>query len=96
MEEKDQRLWRMAKKRASFKRHLATYIIINGFLWTLWYLTNDPGEHRHERFPWPAWASLGWGIGLAFDFIGTYMSPDKHSLAEKEYERLLRKKNNGM
>ncbi|HEY6160643.1 MAG TPA: 2TM domain-containing protein [Bacteroidia bacterium] len=96
MEEKDQRLWRMAKKRAAFKRHLATYIIINGFLWALWYISGDRDEMRHERFPWPAWCSLGWGVGLAFDFISTYMGGGKYSLAEREYEKLLKKKNNGM
>src|SRR5690349_1707888 len=35
MEEKDEKLWRIAKKRAEFKKHLYTYIIINAFLWAI-------------------------------------------------------------
>ena len=30
-EEKDARLWAIAKKRAGFKRDLVTYIVINAF-----------------------------------------------------------------
>ena len=56
MENRDKHLWRIAKKRAGFKKHLASYIIVNGFLWSVWYFTqgNNDFEEMHEgNFPWP-------------------------------------------
>jgi hypothetical protein len=31
-EHRDSRLWKIANKRAAFRRHLITYVLINGFL----------------------------------------------------------------
>ena len=60
MEERDRKLWVLAKKRVRFKKHLATYIIINAFLWALWWITDG---HRREELnlmeAWPVWCSLG-------------------------------------
>jgi hypothetical protein len=39
-QDKDQILWMMAQKRARFKKHLFTYLIINIFLWIIWFLTD--------------------------------------------------------
>ncbi|MFL5772358.1 MAG: 2TM domain-containing protein [Flavisolibacter sp.] len=36
-EGKDPQLWHLAQRRTSFKRHLSIYLIINIFLWALWY-----------------------------------------------------------
>ncbi len=97
MENRDEHLWRIAKKRAGFKKHLASYIIVNGFLWLMWYFTqgnaellgNDPDlqELREMNFPWPIWSTLGWGIGLAFNFYGAYLG-DKETDVMKEYQKL--------
>jgi hypothetical protein len=90
-EGKDPELWEIARKRASFKSHLISYVIVNAFLWALWYYT---GNHRNEidgwngnRFPWPLWTTLGWGIGLAFHFAGAYICSKSNSV-EREYEKL--------
>ncbi len=97
-ERKDPALWEIAQKRASFKRHLVTYLIINAFLWALWYFTGrhsaievDGEDLAAINFPWPLWTTLGWGIGLAFHFSGAYVSPRALSV-EKEYEKLQNKK----
>jgi hypothetical protein len=96
-EGKDPALWEIAQKRTSFKRHLVTYLIINAFLWGMWYFT---GHHRADydiedlgwhHYPWPIWTTLGWGIGLAFHFAGAYVFPHTHSV-ENEYEKLKNKK----
>ena len=87
---KDPHLWEIAKRRASFKTHLATYIVVNGFLWAIWFFTSN-SEIRINSYPWPVWSTLGWGIGLVFHFIGAYVSPKENS-AEKEYEKLMRNK----
>ena len=79
-EEKDAQLWQQAKARADFKIHLVTYIIINGMLWLIWFFTG--GVHTH---PWPIWPTLGWGIGLLFNYLEVYKFRNR---VEKEYEKL--------
>jgi hypothetical protein len=91
MDNKDEKLWYIAKKRVKFKRHLAAYIIVNGFLWILWFFTlNHEDARDHMGLPWPAWSCLGWGIGLAFSYYGAYMSNGTDDV-QKEYEKLKNK-----
>ena len=84
--EKDAVLWELAKKRADFKKSLAIYIIVNLFLWALWYFTNDY-DRRDNYIPWPIWPMLGWGIGIAFQYVGAYVTIKSLSI-EKEYQKL--------
>ncbi len=86
--EKDPQLWQLAQKRASFKYHLATYIVVNIFFWVLWYIKGQP--NGNDGVPWPVWPMLGWGIGIVFNYIGAYAAP-KENLAEKEYDKLKNK-----
>lgn len=86
-EEKNEQLWKVARKRAAFQRHLITYLVINGFLWVLWYLNG--GYRFGGGTPWPIWPMLGWGIGLAFNYFEAYQG-DKDSLAQREYKKLER------
>ena len=88
-EGKDPGLWEIAQNRASFKSHLLTYILVNGFFWALWYFTGDKSDSI-ESFPWPLWSMLGWGIGLAFHFAEAYIFTEAHSV-EKEYQKLKNK-----
>lgn len=86
--EKDRELWKLAKKRVGFRRHLATYMVINGFLWALWYFTDHKHDDRESGgVPWPIFPMLGWGIGLMFSYLNAYVFT-KHDSVEKEYERL--------
>lgn len=86
---KDPHLWHLARKRASFKGHLATYIIINIFFWILWYFNRERYE-PHDKIPWPVWPLVGWGIGLAFHYISAFVSSGT-SAVEKEYDKLTKK-----
>ena len=88
-EGKDPQLWEIAQRRASFKTHALTYIIVNTFLWSLWFINEKDSE---TGFPWPVWSTLGWGIGLAFHFAGAYIFPKANSV-EREYEKLNEKNN---
>lgn len=87
MENKDEQLWRIAKKRAGFKKQLASYIIVNGFLWILWWFTQGSASHREDSIPWPAWASLGWGVGLAFSYYNAYLDNRENDVM-REYQKL--------
>lgn len=89
----DQDLWRIARKRVGFKRHLATYIVINLFLWGIWWFTDhrDPEEQEYSAVPWPLFSMLGWGVGLLMNFLSAYVFYSKHSNIQKEYEKLKNK-----
>ncbi len=91
--QKDEALWRIAKKRAAFKRHLATYVIINAFLWAIWYITMGRIVGLDNLYlAWPIWASLGWGVGLAFNYYAAYHEVDKDTATQREYEKLINQK----
>ena len=89
-EQKDKMLWKQAKDRVNFKRHLLTYIGVNAFFWMIWFIDGD--KNYHEQFPWPVYPMLGWGIGLFFNYWGAYHGHSKINAIEKEYEKLKRSK----
>ncbi|MFN8250708.1 MAG: 2TM domain-containing protein [Ferruginibacter sp.] len=92
-EGKDPELWEIAQKRAGFKNHLISYIVVNGFLWAIWFFTGNQHRSMHfdewdtNHYPWPIWPMLGWGIGLAFHYAGAYIFPKSNSV-EREYQKL--------
>jgi hypothetical protein len=83
-QERDPHLWKLALKRANFKRHLGTYIVVNGFLWAMWFFTNY--KEGFHGIPWPIWSTLGWGIGVYFGYRDAYS--DSSNQADKEYNKL--------
>lgn len=83
-EQKEDLLWQIAKKRAGFKWSLASYVFVNAFLVGIWFFSAG-----HESHFWPIWPILGWGIGLAFQYIGAYHGNTMFSI-ESEYEKLKR------
>ena len=87
MENRDEQLWMIAKRRAGFKKQLASYIIINGFLWAMWYFTERHHDNDYNMVPWPIWCTLGWGVGLAFSYYKAYHDT-KESDTMKEYQKL--------
>ncbi|MES2372075.1 MAG: 2TM domain-containing protein [Bacteroidota bacterium] len=85
----DEKLWRMAQKRASFKKNLFGYLVINAFLWGIWWFTT--GRHSGRvGYPWPVWIMLGWGLGLAFRYFEAY-NGSKEDLAVEEFKKMKRK-----
>lgn len=90
-QQKDEALWMIAKKRAAFKKSLFTYVIVNLFLWAIWYFTDNTYEMMgRNSLPWPAWASLGWGLGIAIQYSGAYLFHNSNSV-ENEYQKLKNK-----
>lgn len=90
MESADQQLWLVAKRRAKFKRSLSAYVLVIPFLWIIWFLTM-PELSRYERFPWPIWPMLGWGLGLGIQYLNAYVF-EVDSLEQREYDKLRAKK----
>ncbi len=82
----DERLWRIARKRAGFKRSLFVYLVVNAFLWAIWWFTigKDTG---FEYNPWPVWVMLGWGVGLGFQYFDAY-NGSKNDIAIEEFKKL--------
>ena len=89
--ERDKTLWKIAKKRVAFKRHASSYLVVNAFLWALWYF-NSTYQSHYSGLPWPAWVTLGWGTALAFSYYDAYHA-GHDAAAAREYEKLTRKKN---
>lgn len=90
-EGKDPELWAIAHKRVGFIKHAVVYVIVNIFLWGLWYFNgNEYSGIKDSSYPWPFWTTLGWGIGLAFNFASAYIFPNVNT-TEKEYQKLIKK-----
>lgn len=89
--QRDPFLWKQAKARVGFRMHLRSFLIVNAGLWLIWALTNYAFRADHPAgfvFPWPAFATLGWGIGLASHYVGVYHGQNQKSMVEREYEKL--------
>lgn len=83
-------LWRKAKKRAGFKRHLQNYLIVNAGLWVIYGLVSIQPWAHHAIYPWPIWPMFGWGIGLVSHYLSAYGNSDQRRSTEIEYEKLVR------
>lgn len=88
MSERDRMLYKIARKRVAFRTQLAMYVIVNAFLWAIWYF----GEARnpHNLMPWPLWCTLGWGVGIAFSYYSAFHG-NKIDAIDKEFEKLKNK-----
>lgn len=90
--DRDPNLWKQAKARVGFKMHLRSYLIINAGLWLIWALSSfvmHSSGHVGFVFPWPLFAMLGWGIGLASHYFQVYRSGNQQSMLEEEYQKLV-------
>ena len=84
MENRDDKLWKKAEARIGFKKHLNSYILVNLFLWALWYFTTAP---YYGGVPWPIFVMIGWGIGIVTHYIRVYVRDDESAI-ENEYQKL--------
>lgn len=85
---KNPELWELAKKRAGFRSHLSTYLVMQPVLWLIWWLTGAKTS-GDMNLPWPVWSTVGWGIGVFFHFMSAYVFHRTNSV-EREYEKLER------
>ena len=90
---KDARLWTEAKKRVGFRSHLISYILVNALLWIVWWQSVPEGSMA-GHIPWPVWPTIGWGIGLIFHYVFTYLvHSEGRNAIEREYRKLVRDRN---
>jgi hypothetical protein len=84
----EEKLRTMAEKRVEERRgliwHLASYFIINLFLWGIWLIV---GLSSDAWYPWPVWVTLGWGIGIAFHVVGYVSGVRGESRREEQIQR---------
>ncbi len=71
------------RARRGFTASLASYVIVNGFLWAIWALTGD-----QSLPPWPMWVTLGWGVGVAFQAWHVY---GQRPITEADVQREMRR-----
>jgi hypothetical protein len=86
-EQRDEKLWQIAKKRADFQDSLVGFVVVSVICWAIWFFTSGRNDGFDNGIPWPLWVMFGLGIGLVFKFIKAYKT-DKDTIAEREYEKL--------
>lgn len=70
------------KKRRDFQSHFIVYVVVNATFWVLWATTTD-------GYPWPAWITGLWGIGLLLNGWDVYLrAPITEAEVDHELEHL--------
>jgi|SRR5271165_1969048 len=70
------------KKRRDFQGHVVAYVVINAALWAVWAATG-------AGYPWPAWVTGGWAIGLLLNAWEVYFrTPITEAQVQSEIERM--------
>ncbi len=72
------------RRKKAFQAQVVSYVVINVFLWGLWLFTKGDGNQGF----WPAWVTLGWGIGLAFSAWHAY---GEKPITEADIQREMQK-----
>lgn len=75
----EERARRRANDYTGMLWHLATFVIINGFLWAIDIVGGGGVE-------WAYWVTISWGIGLAFHVAWYFIDVSRSG---RRYERML-------
>lgn len=76
----EQRARKRVKEFTDVMWHVATFVIINGFLWAIDIV-------QGEGVQWAFWVTIAWGIGLAFH-VAAYLLSDSGA-QNRRYHRFL-------
>lgn len=75
---------RLLKKKRDLRGHLVAYFVVNAAAWAIWAATG-------AGYPWPAWLSGGWAIGLILNAWDVYFrTPISEADVQREMQRLHR------
>jgi hypothetical protein len=79
--EREQAIERL-KKRRDLQGHIVAYVVVNAALWAIWAATG-------ADYPWPAWVTGGWAIGLLLNVWDVYFrSPITSADVQREMRRV--------
>ena len=79
--ERTEALARLRKQR-EFQTHVIAYLVVNIAVWAIWASTG-------HGYPWPAWLTGCWGIGLLLNGWDVYFRrPITEGDIDREVERL--------
>jgi len=74
------------ERKREFRVHLAVFAVVNALLWLAWGLVL---AYTGFWFPWPAFPTAGWGLGLGIHSWETYgRRPFTAEQVEREAARL--------
>lgn len=62
---------KQSKAKLTFRYHALIFFIVMLLLWVLWYIGLKTGTQtmaQRQRFPWPVWPMVIWGIGLIYHY----------------------------
>lgn len=75
------------KRKFKFFSFLGTYLVVCTFLTFLDYF--DKSSKGQYSVDWVYWVWLGWGIGLAFAFLNTFVYPKiEENMIQAEMDKL--------
>jgi len=77
------------RQRLGFYWHAASYVIVNGFLITIYLLTSLAADGLY--YPWFIWPMMAWGVGLVFHFLSAFVftgTYDQQKMIEAEMRRM--------
>jgi len=86
----DDKLWKIAQKRVSFRRHLMVYILVNVALIVIWFVSRDKNKEFTATTYWFLYPLCGWGIGVVLHYWNAFHDDD--TTIEKEYHKLKQRK----
>ena len=70
------------KKRRDLNGHVLVYVLVNAAVWVIWATTGSV-------YPWPAWLTGAWAIGLIMNFWDVYVrKPITDADVQHEIDRL--------
>jgi hypothetical protein len=73
---------RQLRKRREFQNHLVAFVVVNTAVWVIWAVSGG-------GYPWPAWLSGLWGIGLILNAWEVYLRrPIMAAEVERELQRI--------
>lgn len=79
--EREQAIERL-KKRRDLQGHIVAYVVVNCALWAIWAVTG-------AGYPWPAWVTGGWAIGVLLNVWDVYLrAPITSTDVEREMRRV--------
>jgi len=84
-----QRAARKVRQRIEFYWHLASYVIVNGFLIAIYLFSSVAIEGLY--YPWFIWPMMAWGVGLLFHYLSVFVfssTYDQQKMIDAEMRRM--------